>query len=113
MRRVRRGAFQSPLMHGAVHRFAEALADVDVDTEAIAVISCATVRPFRDVRMELAAALLRPVRWRETMIALVARGASTFIDAGPGAVLARLAPLCVPGIAATPLDDLLQTPAHA
>ena len=67
-----------------MHPFAEALADIDVDDGTIPVVSCASVRPFRDVRTELAAALIKPVRWRETMIALVARGASTFIDAGPG-----------------------------
>lgn len=109
------GAFHSPQMQAAAHPFAEALADVEVGPESIPVISCASVQPFRDVRLELAAALLRPVRWRETMIALVARGASKFIDVGPGAVLAKLAPRCVPGVAATPLDALLATadPAHA
>jgi [acyl-carrier-protein] S-malonyltransferase len=109
------GAFHSRQMHGAVHPFAEALADVDVDDGTIDVISCASVRPFRDLRTELAGALIKPVRWRETMIALVARGASTFVDAGPGAVLAKLAPRCVPGVVATPLKALLDTaaPAHA
>jgi len=109
------GAFHSRQMHGAIHPFAEALADVDVDHGTIDVISCASVRPFRDLRTELAGALIKPVRWRETMIALVARGASTFIDAGPGAVLAKLAPRCVPGVVATPLKALLDTaaPAHA
>jgi [acyl-carrier-protein] S-malonyltransferase len=102
------GAFHSRQMHAAVHPFAEALADVDVDDGTIDVVSCASVRPFRDVRTELAAALIKPVRWRETMIALVARGASSFIDAGPGAVLAKLAPRCVPGVVATPLDALLK-----
>jgi [acyl-carrier-protein] S-malonyltransferase len=97
-------------MHAAVHPFAEALADVDLDDGSTAVISCATVRPFRDVHTELAAALIKPVRWRETMIELVARGISTFIDAGPGAVLAKLAPRCVPGVVATPLNNLLETP---
>jgi malonyl CoA-acyl carrier protein transacylase len=107
------GAFHSRQMHAAVHPFAEALADVDVADGTVAVISCASVRPFRDVRTELAAALIKPVRWRETMIALVARGASTFIDAGPGAVLAKLAPRCVPGVVTKPLNALLETADHA
>ncbi|MEA2183685.1 MAG: hypothetical protein QOF69_2870 [Solirubrobacteraceae bacterium] len=104
------GAFHSRQMHAAVHPFAEALADVGVEDGTTEVISCATVRPFRDVHTELAAALIKPVRWRETMIELVARGASTFIDAGPGAVLAKLAPRCVPGVVAMPLNGLLETP---
>ena len=47
-------------------------------------------RPFADVRAELAAAIVRPVRWRETMVALARLGADTFVDFGPGQVLARL-----------------------
>ena len=111
------GAFHSPQMNGAAHPFAAALADIELHDASVEVISCASVQPFKDVRLELASALLRPVRWRETMIALVARGARTFVDAGPGAVLAKLAPRCVPGVTATPLGALLRrrdsAPAHA
>jgi len=45
------------------------------------------------------------------MVALAAAGAETFLDAGPGAVLAKLAPRCVPGAAAASLDVLLSSPA--
>ena len=44
------------------------------------------------------------------MVALAAAGATTFVDAGPGIVLARLAPRCVPDAAAASLDVLLATP---
>lgn len=49
-----------------------------------------TAAPFSDLRAELAQALVRPVRWRETMLALRAAGAQRFLDAGPDRVLARL-----------------------
>jgi malonyl CoA-acyl carrier protein transacylase len=107
------GAFHSPQMQRAVVPFREALAEVDVRTADIPVISCATAEPFGDPRDELAGALVSPVRWRETMVALGAAGANTFVDVGPGAVLARLAPRCLPGAAASSLDVLLSTPQRA
>ena len=44
----------------------------------------------RDVRAELAENLLRPVRWRETLLALRTAGAERFVELGPGAVLTGL-----------------------
>jgi [acyl-carrier-protein] S-malonyltransferase len=84
------GAFHSPAMSGAVEPFKAALDGVEFRPPAIPVISGATTRPFADVRAELAAAVVRPVRWRETMSALARLGADTFVDFGPGQVLARL-----------------------
>jgi [acyl-carrier-protein] S-malonyltransferase len=84
------GAFHTPAMSSAVEPFAQALADVQLHPAAVPVISAATGRPFEDVRAELAQAILRPVRWRETMLALSRLGADTFVDFGPGTVLARL-----------------------
>jgi [acyl-carrier-protein] S-malonyltransferase len=104
------GAFHSPQMERAVIPFREALDEVEMRRPDIPVISCATTAPFGAPREELADALISPVRWRETMVALAAAGATTFVDAGPGAVLARLAPRCVPDAAAASLDVLLSTP---
>jgi acyl transferase domain-containing protein len=104
------GAFHSPQMEGAVTPFREALAEVQLRRPDIPVISCATTQRFGDPRQELADALISPVRWRETMVALAAAGATTFVDVGPGAVLAKLAPRCVPDAAAASLDVLLSTP---
>jgi malonyl CoA-acyl carrier protein transacylase len=101
------GAFHSPQMQEAVIPFREALDEVEFRTPQIPVISCATAQPFVDPRAELAAALLRPVRWRETMGALAASGVKTFVDAGPGRVLAKLATRCVPDAGAASLDILL------
>ena len=55
------------------------------------VISAVTAEPFDDVRRRLAEALTMPVRWRETMLALRARGVERFIETGPGQVLSGLA----------------------
>jgi malonyl CoA-acyl carrier protein transacylase len=101
------GAFHSPQMQDAVIPFRDALAEIEFREPRAPVISCATALPFVDPREELAAALVRPVRWRETMAALAAGGVQTFVDAGPGRVLAKLAPRCVPGAGAASLDMLI------
>ena len=52
--------------------------------------SSTTAAPFSDVREELAGALTRPVRWRETVIAMHEAGAPSFVEVGPGNVLSGL-----------------------
>jgi len=84
------GAFHSPQMATAVAPFAAALRRVAWRTPRIAVLSCATARPFADPAVELAAALTLPVRWTDTLRALARRGVDDFVDAGPGDVLAKL-----------------------
>jgi malonyl CoA-acyl carrier protein transacylase len=103
------GAFHSPQMAGAVEPFAAALADVEFRTPEIPVVSCATARTFEDPASELAAALVNPVRWRETMTALAAGGVKTFVDAGPGRVLAKLVRRCVAGAVGAGPSALLET----
>jgi [acyl-carrier-protein] S-malonyltransferase len=102
------GAFHSPQMEAAVEPFRAALAGTAFREPLTPVVSCATARPFEDPATQLAEALVRPVRWRETMTALAGQGATTFVDAGPGRVLAKLAPRCVAGAAAAPASSLLE-----
>jgi malonyl CoA-acyl carrier protein transacylase len=102
------GAFHSPQMAGAVEPFAAALTATAVRPPRLKVLSCASAGEFTDPRAELAAALTSPVRWRETMTALAADGIETFVDAGPGRVLAKLAPRCVAGAAAASAASLLE-----
>jgi len=99
------GAFHSPWMAAAQEPFREALERVEVSAPAVTVFSGLTAAPFADVRDELAAALTGPVRWRETMAAMAAHGAHTFIDVGPDQVLARLVSRNVDGARAVALDD--------
>jgi malonyl CoA-acyl carrier protein transacylase len=91
------GAFHSPSMAPAVAPFRAALDEVELREPRFTVYSCATAQPFSDVRDELARALIRPVRWRETYTALHEAGTTRFIEVGPGKVLARLAKRIVPG----------------
>jgi hypothetical protein len=91
------GAFHSPSMAPAVAPFRQALDEKDFREPDFTVFSCATAKPFEDPRDELARALIRPVRWRETFTAMHEAGAKNFIEVGPGMVLARLAKRIVAG----------------
>jgi len=84
------GAFHSPLMEPAADRLRAALERTPVHPMQIPVYSNGTAAPFGDVRSELAENLLRPVRWRETLLALRAAGVERFVELGPGAVLTGL-----------------------
>ena len=104
------GAFHSPSMEPAVEPFRKALDDTELHEGAFTVFSCASTEPFDDVRAELAAALTRPVRWRETVLALHEAGGRRFVEVGPGKVLARLGKRILPDCPVeTPAEEL----AHA
>ncbi|MCW3047916.1 MAG: S-malonyltransferase [Solirubrobacterales bacterium] len=84
------GAFHSLLMEPAAGRLAAALERTAVHPARFPVYSNGSAAPFTDVRRELAANLLRSVRWRETLLALRAAGVERFVELGPGAVLTGL-----------------------
>jgi [acyl-carrier-protein] S-malonyltransferase len=106
------GAFHSPAMASAVTEFEAALREVEFRAPAVPVISGATATSMTDPRADLAAALTRPVRWREVMGVLDRMGAERFVDAGPGKVLAKLARRNVPDAEAITLADLALEPAR-
>ena len=84
------GAFHSPLMEPAAARLRAALESTPVSAMEIPVYSNGSAAPFVDIRGELAENLLRPVRWRETLLALRTAGVDRFVELGPGAVLTGL-----------------------
>lgn len=84
------GAFHSPLMQPAADRLRAALDATPVAAPRIPVYANGTAQPFTDIRAELAGNLLRPVRWRETLLALRAAGVERFVELGPGSVLTSL-----------------------
>jgi [acyl-carrier-protein] S-malonyltransferase len=102
------GAFHSPAMEPSVAPFREALDEVEISEPAFTVFSGASAAPFSDVREELAGALIKPVRWRETVIAMHEAGAPSFVEVGPGKVLARMGKRILKGVAfETPAEGLI------
>jgi [acyl-carrier-protein] S-malonyltransferase len=94
------GAFHTPLMDEARKCLVPILAGVSFDAGSVPVVSNldAQAHPGDDGwQHQLADHLVRPVRWRESMETLVDLGADSFLEVGPGAVLAGLARRTVPG----------------
>ncbi|MGD0197999.1 MAG: ACP S-malonyltransferase [Solirubrobacteraceae bacterium] len=90
------GAFHSRLMAPAAERLQAALARTAFREPRIPVYSNGTVAPFSDPQRELAENLLRPVRWRETLLAFHELGVEEYIELGPGQVLTGLVKRTVP-----------------
>jgi malonyl CoA-acyl carrier protein transacylase len=99
-----KGAFHTEAMAPALPEFEEALDAIAVEAPRVPVFSSITARPFEEVRRELAAALVRPVRWRDTLAALRDRGAERFVEVGPGKVLKGLVRRTLPDVEATVLN---------
>ncbi len=93
------GAFHTPLMDVAREELEPFLAATAFSPTGWPVVSNVDARPYDDGegwRSRLADHLVRPVRWRSSMEALVALGARSFLEVGPGAVLGGLARRTVP-----------------
>ncbi|ANN18391.1 polyketide synthase [Amycolatopsis orientalis] len=86
-------AFHSPLVAGASDVFAVDLDNAEIGDPGPPVWSNRTARPYEpgEVRAGLAAQIGSPVRFVELIEDMYAAGARTFVEAGPGQVLSRLA----------------------
>ncbi|WP_439380238.1 SDR family NAD(P)-dependent oxidoreductase [Amycolatopsis lexingtonensis] len=86
-------AFHSPLVAGAGEAFGRTLGAIGVVRPAVPVYGNRTAAPYPaepdEIRGELAAQLGAPVRFVEQVEAMYAAGARVFVEAGPGAVLAK------------------------
>ena len=87
------GAFHSPLMEPAREELAAAIADADIQAPRCPIYQNVSAEPTSDpalIREQLVAQLTAPVRWTQTMEAMIADGASEVTEVGPGKVLQGL-----------------------
>jgi len=87
------GAFHTPLMQPAVARLTEALANVKLSKPRIPVISNVDATAHDDpeeIRRLLVQQVVSPVRWEDSLHALIAGGHDQFYEIGAGRVLAGL-----------------------
>jgi [acyl-carrier-protein] S-malonyltransferase len=83
----------SSLMREAGASLAETLDATDFQAPDIPVISAATAKPYgdaADIRSKLSLQVYSPVLWVRTVEAMIAAGATSIIECGPGKVLAGL-----------------------
>jgi [acyl-carrier-protein] S-malonyltransferase len=85
--------FHCPLMRPAQERLAARLEDVAFDDPAIPMVSnvdARIVRNGKDCRDGLIRQVSAPVRWQESIELMTREGVDTFVEVGPGGVLAGL-----------------------
>jgi [acyl-carrier-protein] S-malonyltransferase len=86
-------ASHSPLMAEVSTRLNEILADLALANPTVPVVGNVSGTPMMtvaEIRTELSQHLVRPVRWTQSVETMIALGATTFIEPGPGQVLAGL-----------------------
>lgn len=87
------GAFHSPLMQPAADKLAAAIEAAEFNTPVCPVYQNVDGKPHTDpkeIKENLLAQLTAPVRWTQDVQAMIADGADTFIELGPGNVLQGL-----------------------
>jgi [acyl-carrier-protein] S-malonyltransferase len=87
------GAFHSPLMESAKEELKTAIETTDFHIPTCAVYQNVAAKAGRDkeeIKQNLIEQLTNPVRWTQTVEAMIADGASWFTEAGPGKVLQGL-----------------------
>jgi [acyl-carrier-protein] S-malonyltransferase len=104
------GAFHSPLMEPAKIELAEAIGKTRFNKPACPIYQNVTARAVTDpseIRDNLMAQLTAPVRWTQTMLNMIADGAVSFTEVGPGNVLQGLAKKADRNISTSSASDLL------
>ena len=87
------GAFHSPLMEPARLELAKAIESTKLNRGICPVYQNVTAQPVNDpeiIKSNLIAQLTAPVRWTQIMKNMIADGAKTVVEVGPGTVLQGL-----------------------
>ena len=87
------GAFHSPLMEPAKVELEEAIASTNFKNPICAVYQNITAKPYilpHEIKQNLILQLTAPVRWTQSVIAMIDDGATSFTEIGPGNVLQGL-----------------------
>ena len=87
------GAFHTPLMQPAVDGMAEIIATLSFSEPIVPIVGNITAQPLttaESIRQELLGQLCNCVQWQRSVEYMVNDGVSTFIEIGPGKVLAGL-----------------------
>ena len=87
------GAFHSPLMEPAREELEQAILDTEFHEPICPIYQNYTSRPHvnvEEIQKNLNHQLTAPVKWRQSVVNMVADGATEFIECGPGKVLQGL-----------------------
>ncbi len=85
------GGFHSPLMDGAVKEFEQVLEKYEIKTPVLQCWANCIGEPYTgNPKALLSRQINHPVRWRQTVSAMLADGVTVFIETGVGAVLTKM-----------------------
>lgn len=87
------GAFHSKYMEKAGHQFAEFVSDLDLDNTAIPVVTnvdASETIAAADFKDKMPRQIYSSVHWTQTIENMISNGVDTFVEIGPGKVLAGL-----------------------
>jgi [acyl-carrier-protein] S-malonyltransferase len=100
--------FHCPLMAPAQERLAPELRALDAHAPAFPVVANVDAQPKTDAASAIEALVRQvssPVRWEDVVRRLVADGARTFVELGPGTVLAGLIKKIDPSVSVTSIEN--------
>ena len=99
--------FHSPFMSKASESFLSELEAYRVSSPRLPVYSNLTALPYgEDIKALLAKQIKSPVLWQETIENMIAEGADTFIEVGPGTVLKGLISKINPSVRVFNVEDV-------
>jgi len=87
------GAFHSPLMEPARQELEEAIKSTSFHNPVCPIYQNVTAMPSSDaekIKTNLVSQLTSPVRWTQSIVNMIAGGATSFTEVGPGSVLQGL-----------------------
>ncbi len=103
------GAFHSPLMEPAREELEKAIREAEIVAPRCPVYQNVDAMPHTDpaqIKRNLIAQLTAPVRWTQSVRRMVADGATSFTELGPGKVLQGLVGKIAPGMEAVSMQSL-------
>ena len=86
-------ASHSPLMSSVAVRLGELIADAPMRTARVPIVANVTgkaIQTVDEITSELTTQVEQPVNWTKSVREMVSRGATTFVEIGPGKVLGGL-----------------------
>ena len=103
-----KGAFHSPFMQAAAADFAEELAKAEIRKGTVTLYSDMTAEPYTENAAELLSGqVCRPVQWEKLIRNMIAEGADTFVEIGPGKTLCGMIRRIDPGVTTYSVTEYL------
>lgn len=101
-----KGGFHSPFMQKASEGFDKALRETTLSDPSLLLYSNYTGKPYEgDYVSLLSRQICNPVRWQDIVCDMIAKGADTFIEMGPGKTLCGLIAKIDPSVKTYHVED--------